>query len=277
MGTLGMRPNRYATRFAELIREGRGAFIPFTVLGFPDHVICAEHLEILARHADALELGVPFSDPVADGPTIQRVSAAALASGATFGSCLELVAGLRARHPELPVGLLVYGNLVVSRSLDRFYTEVAGAGVDSVLIADVPSEEGAPFAAAARAASVAPVFIAPPNASESALDRIAKLGAGYTYVLTRSGITGTEHAAGTPARELLARLKSRNAPPAVLGFGISEPRQVSDGIAAGAAGVISGSAVVERLTRFVNGELDTAALEDWLARMRAAACKQTAT
>ncbi|MGH8377358.1 MAG: tryptophan synthase subunit alpha, partial [Gammaproteobacteria bacterium] len=247
----------------------------FTVLGFPSHAVCAEHLEILARHADALELGVPFSDPVADGPTIQRASAAALAAGATFTVCLELVAGLRARHPKLPVGLLVYGNLVVSRSLDWFYAEVATAGADSVLIADVPGEEGAPFAAAARAAGVAPVFIAPPNISEAALDHIAKLGAGYTYVLTRSGITGTEHAAGAPARELLARLKSRNAPPAVLGFGVSEPRQVSDGIAAGAAGVICGSAVVERLTRLANGELNDDALDDWLAAMHAATHKKT--
>ncbi|MGH8311728.1 MAG: tryptophan synthase subunit alpha [Gammaproteobacteria bacterium] len=271
-----MRFDRYATRFAELAREGRGAFIPFTVLGFPNHVICTDHLEILAHHADALELGVPFSDPVADGPTIQRASAAALAAGATFTVCLELVAGLRARHPKLPIGLLVYGNLVVSRSLARFYAEVATAGADSVLIADVPSEEGAPFAAAARAAGVAPVFIAPPNASESALDRITELGVGYTYVLTRSGITGTEHAAGKPARELLARLEARDAPPAVLGFGISEPRQVTDGIAAGATGVISGSAVVERLTRFVNDELDAGVLEVWLASMHAAARKQNA-
>jgi len=268
--------DRYATRFAELSRAGRGMFIPFTVLGFPSRTVCVEHLEILARHADALELGVPFSDPVADGPTIQRASAAALDAGTTFGACLELVAGLRAHHPDLPIGLLVYGNLVIGRTLDWFYTEVAAAGADSVLIADVPSEEGAPFAAAARAAGVLPVFIAPPNADKAALDRIAKLGAGYTYVLTRSGVTGTEHAAGAPARELLAQLKARDAPPAVLGFGVSEPRQVSDGITAGAAGVICGSAVVDHLTRLASGKLDAAVFEEWLASMHAAARKMIA-
>ncbi|MGA9854017.1 MAG: tryptophan synthase subunit alpha [Gammaproteobacteria bacterium] len=271
-----MTPDRYANRFAELARVGRGAFIPFTVLGFPSHGVCTEHLEILARHADALELGIPFSDPVADGPTIQRASAAALAAGATFGACLELVAGLRAQHSDLPIGLLVYANLVISRTLDGFYAQVAGAGADSVLIADVPSEEGAPFAAAARVAGVAPVFIAPPNAGQAALDRIAKLGAGYTYVLTRSGVTGTEHAAGAPARELLAQLEARDAPPAVLGFGISEPGQVREGIAAGAAGVISGSAVVSRLTQLAFGEIEAAALEGWLTSMHAAANKENA-
>ncbi len=267
--------DRYATRFAGLAHAKRGAFIPFTVLGFPTRTGCAEHLEILARHADALELGIPFSDPVADGPTIQRASAAALAAGATFGVCLELVAGLRAQHPDLPIGLLVYANLVISRTLESFYAKVAAAGADSVLIADVPSEEGAPFAAAARAAGVSPVFIAPPNAGHAALDRIARLGAGYTYVLTRSGVTGTEHAAGTPARELLAQLEARDAPPAVLGFGVSEPSQVCEGIAAGAAGVICGSAVVKRLTQHASGELDLAVLEDWLASMHAAAHGET--
>ncbi len=251
-------------------------FIPFTVLGFPSHTVCAGHLEILARHADALELGIPFSDPVADGPTIQRANAAALAAGATFSACLELVAGLRAQHPDLPIGLLVYANLVISRTLEGFYSRVAAVGADSVLIADVPSEEGAPFAAAARAAGVLPVFIAPPNAGQAALDRIAKLGAGYTYVLTRSGVTGTEHAAGTPARELLVQLAARDAPPAVLGFGVSEPAQVRDGIAAGAAGVICGSAVVNRLAQLASGQLEVAALEGWLASMHVAASKENA-
>jgi tryptophan synthase alpha chain len=271
-----MLMDRYSLRFDELFRAGRGAFIPFTVLGFPSRKICGEHLEMLARHADALELGIPFSDPVADGPTIQRAGARALAAGTTFRVCLDLVATLRARHPDLPIGLLVYANLVINRRIGHFYGEVADVGVDSVLIADVPSEEGAPFAAAARAAEVAPVFIAPPNADEAALDRIAELGAGYTYVLTRSGVTGAEQAAGPPAHELLAELAARDAPPPVLGFGISEPAQVSAGIAAGAAGVICGSAVVERLQRLVETETDTVTIEAWLGSMHVAARKEEA-
>lgn len=261
---------RYAERFAELARAGRGAFIPFTVLGFPDMKCCAGQLELLAEHADALELGIPFSDPVADGPTVQRASAAALHAGATPARCLALAAWLRGRHPALPIGLLVYANLVVSRGLGRFYGEVADAGVDSVLVADVPSEEGRAFADAARRAGVAPVFIAASNASAAALDRIAALGAGYTYVLTRAGVTGVERAAGTPAAELLAALAARQAPPPVLGFGISRPEQVSAGIAAGAAGVISGSAVLMRLQALAAGEGDADRLRDWLAAMRAA-------
>jgi len=262
---------RYAARFAELAAAGRGAFIPFTVLGFPDAVRCEAHLDLLAAHADALELGIPFSDPVADGPTIQRAATAALQAGATPARCLALVARLRERHPALPIGLLVYANLVVSRGLQRFYADVAAVGADSVLVADVPSEEGTPFAAAARAAGVAPVFIASPNAAAAAHDRIAALGAGYTYVLTRAGVTGVERDAGTPATALLAALGARQAPPPVLGFGISRPEQVRAGIEAGAAGVISGSAVVERLHGLAAGKAAAGELSGWLGRMRDAA------
>ncbi|MGH8225350.1 MAG: tryptophan synthase subunit alpha [Gammaproteobacteria bacterium] len=262
---------RYAVRFAELAAAGRGAFIPFTVLGFPDMARCAEQLELLAGHADALELGVPFSDPIADGPTIQRAVATALQAGATFAQCLSLVKQSRERHPALPIGLLVYANQVVHRGLERFYGDVAAAGADSVLVADVPSEEGAPFAKAARRAGVAPVFIAASNAGATALERIAALGAGYTYVLTRAGVTGAEREAEAPSAELFAELAARGAPPSVLGFGISRPEQAHAGIAAGAAGVISGSAVVMRLRALAAGETKAGEVAAWLSAMRAAA------
>lgn len=264
---------RYAERFAKLAAGKRGAFIPFTVLGFPDEARCAEQLELLAEHADALELGIPFSDPVADGPTIQRAATAALGAGATPAGCLALVAQVRRRHPALPVGLLVYANLVVHRGLEGFYADAADAGADSVLVADVPSEEGEPFAAAARAAGVAPVFIASPNAGAGALDRIAALGEGYTYVLTRAGVTGAERAAGTPAAALLEALAGRGAAPPVLGFGISRPSQVRSGIEAGAAGVISGSAVVERLGGLAAGEATSGEISGWLESMHVAASR----
>ena len=262
---------RYEQMFAALRDEGRAAFVPFTMLGFPDFEACAEHLELLAGHADALELGVPFSDPIADGPTIQRAAVKALQANAGLGRCLDLVRGLRDRHPRLPIGLLVYANPVVHAGLEAFYQRVAVAGADSVLVADVPGEEGAPYAAAARAAGVAPVFIAAPNTAGAALDRIAQLGAGYPYVLTRAGVTGTERAAETPAKGLLTALGGRGAPPPVLGFGISSPAQVRAGVRAGAAGVISGSAVVTKLERLAAGETTPEAFSEWLESMRKAA------
>ncbi|HEX7381508.1 MAG TPA: tryptophan synthase subunit alpha [Nevskiaceae bacterium] len=267
---------RYAKLFGRLEQAGRGAFIPFTVLGYPDMARCREHLELLAAHADALELGIPFSDPTTDGPTIQRADQAALAAGATPASCLRLLAEFRASHPELPVGLLVYANLAVHRGVPRFYADLAEAGVDSALVVDVPTEEAPPFADAARQAGVAPVFIAPPGAAPEVLARIAAFGAGYTYVLARAGVTGAELAGGTPSDGLLARLAAAGAPPPVLGFGMSTPGHVRDGIRAGAAGVISGSAVVERLRAWDAGTCQREAVAEWLAGMHGAATRSAA-
>lgn len=262
--------SRYGKLFRRLDAAGRGAFIPFTVLGYPDRARCREHLELLAAHADALELGIPFSDPTADGPTIQRADQAALAAGATPEGCLALLAEFRSHHPELPIGLLVYANLAVHRGVPRFYEDLARAGADSALVVDVPMEEAPPFAAAARQAGVAPVFIAPPGAAPEVLARIASLGAGYTYVLARAGVTGAEVAGSGPQDDLLARLAAAGAPPPVLGFGMSTPEHVRDGIRAGAAGVISGSAVVERLRAWDEGIRSRERIAAWLAQMQGA-------
>lgn len=165
---------RYEAMFARLAERGEGAFVPFAVLGDPDRERSRDALEaLIAGGADALELGIPFSDPVADGPTIQAADQRALAAGATPQGCLDLVAQVRADHPELPIGLLVYANLVVAPGIDGFYARAAAAGVDSVLVADVPTLEVEPFVLAARSHGIAPVLVAPPNASPERLATIA--------------------------------------------------------------------------------------------------------
>lgn len=236
--------NRYRETFARL--EGELAFIPFVVLGDPTPDESLAVVDALVEGgADMLELGIPFSDPIADGPTIQAASLRAREAGTTPGRALELLVEVRRRHPSIPIGLLVYANLV---RLDAFYAEVASAGADSVLVADVPTREAAPYVEAARAAGVAPVMIAPPNASDATLDRVAELSEGYTYVVTRRGVTGAEQEAGTADRRgMLEALKTRGAPPPVLGFGISTPEHMRAAREAGAMGAISGSAVVRRI------------------------------
>ncbi len=262
--------SRYAALFSRLAARRQGAFIPFVVLGDPSPEQSLAVLEALvAGGADALELGLPFSDPVADGPTIQAADLRALEAGTTPARALEIVARFRERHDH-PVGLLVYANLVESGGRERFYAHASDSGVDSVLVADVPALEAPPFAAAAEAAGIAPVLIATPNAGDATLARIAALGRGYTYVVTRRGVTGSEAAAQDQAG-LLARLTALGAPPAVLGFGISTPEQVRAGLDAGAAGVISGSAVVAQIA----AHLDDAAARDraltsFTQRMKAA-------
>ncbi|MGL4901337.1 MAG: tryptophan synthase subunit alpha, partial [Shewanella sp.] len=162
---------------------------------------------------------------------------------------------IRAKYPELPIGLLLYANLVFANGIDAFYAKAQQAGVDSVLIADVPVEEAAPFIQAAKAHGIAPIFIAPPNADGETLAKVSQSGEGYTYLLSRAGVTGTDTKAGTPVEEILAKLQELNAPPPLLGFGIAEPAQVSAAINAGAAGAISGSAVVKIIEAYQHDEI----------------------
>lgn len=237
---------RYQQLFDRLAYDGEGAFIPFVTLGDPTIELSLKIIDhLIESGADALELGIPFSDPLADGPTIQNANLRAFSSGITVRRCFEMVTTIRHRHPTVPIGLLLYANLVFSNNIDRFYAKCAQAGVDSVLVADVPLHESTPFRAAAKKYHLAPIFICPPNADETVIKTIAQYGAGYTYLLSRAGVTGTEISANQPLGNLVKQLKQHNAPPAIQGFGISKPEQVKMVIAEGAAGAISGSAVVK--------------------------------
>lgn len=237
---------RYDNLFAELKNRKEGAFVPFVTLGDPGPEQSLQIIDTLIEAgADALELGIPFSDPLADGPTIQNATLRAFASGVTPTQCFEMLATIRQKHPTIPIGLLMYANLVFNRGIDAFYAECARVGVDSVLVADVPVEESAEFRQAAMRHNVAPIFICPPNADDDLLRQIASHGRGYTYLLSRAGVTGAENRAALPLHHLIEKLNEYHAAPPLQGFGISAPEQVSAAIGAGAAGAISGSAIVK--------------------------------
>ena len=141
---------RYETLFAQLKNRQEGAFVPFVTLGDPGPEQSLKIIDALIEGgADALELGIPFSDPLADGPTIQGAALRAFAAGVTPAQCFEMLAAIRQKHPTIPIGLLMYANLVFSPGIDAFYAQCARVGVDSVLVADVPVEESAPFRQAA--------------------------------------------------------------------------------------------------------------------------------
>ncbi|MGL6313710.1 tryptophan synthase subunit alpha [Vibrio sp. WXL103] len=238
--------DRYNAMFARLNDKNQGAFVPFVTVCDPNPELSYQIMETLVESgADALELGIPFSDPLADGPTIQGANIRALESGATPDICFEQIGKIRAKYQELPIGLLMYANLVYSRGIDNFYQRCAEAGIDSVLVADVPTNEADEFIQAARKHGVHPIFIAPPTATDETLKQVSELGGGYTYLLSRAGVTGAETKANMPVGDMLGRLNQFDAPPALLGFGISEPAQVKQALEAGAAGAISGSAVVK--------------------------------
>ena len=236
--------NRYETVFKDLESQSRGALVPFLMLGewgFEDTLCWVDML--VGNGADALELGMPFSDPVADGPVIQQSSVTALEKDATPDSCFQMIALIREKYPRLPLGLLTYANLVVARGINKFYKDAANSGLDSVLMADIPAHAIKVFAEAAEKNKILPILIAPPNATEQQLKVIAQFSKGYTYVVSRSGVTGASQQAGIP-NEIIRRLKQLKAPPALLGFGISTTEDVENAIEAGCGGAICGSALV---------------------------------
>ncbi|MBV9528748.1 tryptophan synthase subunit alpha [Sphingomonas sp.] len=239
--------SRYAAMFDRLGAKREAAFGAFLMLGDPGIETCARLLDtVVEGGADMIEVGFPFSDPVADGPVIQAAGQRALAAGVKVGDCFELIAGFRRRHPNVPVGILTYANLVMARG--GFARDAAEAGADSLLIADVPTLEIEPFAKQMEQAGIEPVLIAAANTPNAALARVAALSKAYTYCVSRAGITGT-HSGGTFDATLPAKLRELGAPPPVFGFGISRPEHVRQAIEAGAAGVISGSAIVDCAAR----------------------------
>lgn len=248
--------DRYSQLFDRLNQTGEGAFVPFLMLSDPS---IDESWEIITAvvegGADALELGVPFSDPVADGPTIQKSHIRALDGGATVDGCLGLIRKIRDAYPDLPIGMLIYANVAYVRGLERFYTEFKEAGADSILLPDVPVREGAPFAAAAEAAGINPIFIAPAQASEASLEGVAARSRGYIYAISRDGVTGTERESDTSGlKEVVENVTKFGGAPVLLGFGISSPAHVHNAIAAGAAGAITGSALTKIIDAHAEGE-----------------------
>jgi tryptophan synthase alpha chain len=239
--------SRYAAMFERLSQRDEGAFGAFLMLGDPDLETSARLLDaVVEGGADMVEVGIPFSDPVADGPVIQAAAQRALAAGVTVSDCFDLIAGFRERHPAVPVGILTYANIVMARP--GFMRDAAEAGVDSLLIADVPALEAKRFTLELEQAGIEPVLIAAANSPDATLERIARLSKGYTYCVSRAGITGT-HAGGQFDANLIERLSLYGAPPPVFGFGISTPEHVRSALAAGASGVICGSAIVDLASR----------------------------
>ncbi|MBN9644378.1 tryptophan synthase subunit alpha [Corynebacterium mendelii] len=248
--------SRYEDLFATLKSKNEGAFVPFIMLGDPDADTSFSIIEaVIEAGADALELGVPFSDPVADGPTIQDSHLRALDAGVDVDTCFGVVKRIRDTYPSLPIGLLIYGNVPFARGLDSFYSHLAKAGADSVLIPDVPVREGRPFKESANRHGIDQIFIAPPSASEQTIASVAAYSTGYIYAVSRLGVTGTEVESSTEGlSDIVTYLEGFHRAPALLGFGISTPDHVANAIAAGAAGAISGSAITKIIARHCVGQ-----------------------
>jgi tryptophan synthase alpha chain len=238
--------NRLANTFADLRARNRRALIPYIMAGDPTPQATVRLAEILiAAGADVVELGVPFSDPIADGPVNQRAGLRAMAHGMGLRPALDLVARLRERA-SVPLVFMTYYNLIFGYGLERFCRDATGAGLDGVIVADLPPEEGGDLVTAARREDLATIFLLAPTSTEERIRAVAAASTGFVYCVSRTGVTGVRDDLPEGVRELVLRIREQTPTPICVGFGISRPEQVRE-VAAVADGVIVGSALVKMI------------------------------
>ncbi len=240
-------------------KDKKGIFVPFVTLCDPTlersfDIICT----LVENGADALELGLPFSDPLLDGEVIQHANQRALQAGHSTEDSFKLLAKVRAKYPDIPISLLLCANLIFAQGLDNFYQRCADIGIDAVLVADVPILECEPFCQSASKHGVQPVLICPPNADEQTIAQVAEKSQGYVYLVSRAGVTSADNQTqASNLNTLVKQLKANNSAPILQGFGISTPEQVAMAIGNGCAGAISGSAVVRIIESNQNDQQQT--------------------
>jgi tryptophan synthase alpha chain len=239
--------NRIARRFAELAKADRAAFVPFITAGDPDYGTSLALLkELPAAGADLIEIGIPFSDPMADGPVNQASYLRALASGMTLPKVLSLVQGFRKHDHDTPIVLMGAYNPIHAYGTARLVKDAAGAGVDGFLIVDLPPEEDEVLRVPAKLHGLDVVRFVTPTSDDHRLDTILDGASGYLYYISFAGTTGTKTISESDVRVGLARLRKRTELPCTVGFGIRTPEQAAE-VARAAEGVVVGTAIVNRI------------------------------
>ncbi len=248
--------NRIDETFARLQREGRGGFIPFITAGDPDAQTTVKLIGALARAgADIIELGVGFSDPVADGVVIQRASERALRNGVGVAEVLQVIAGAR-RETDVPIILFSYFNPLLQYGVERLAADLARAGADGVLVTDLTPEAGVKFNDLLAAQNLHTILLVAPTTSDARLKLIAAHARGFIYAVSRAGVTGARTELSTDAARLVARLRAHTNLPIAVGFGISTASQVADVWEYADAAVV-GSAIVGEIESASEANLTT--------------------
>lgn len=241
--------SRLAATFARTAAENRAALVAFVTAGDPSTAATPAILDALvAGGADAIELGMPFTDPMADGPAIQAANIRSLAQGTRTADILAIATAFRARHPETPLVLMGYGNPMLRRGADWFAQAAAAAGVDGVICVDVPPEEDDALGPQLRAAGIDLIRLATPTTDAARLPTVLDGASGFLYYVSVAGITGLQQAQQSSIEDAVARLKAQTDIPVAVGFGIRTPEQAAN-VARVADGVVVGSAIVELVAR----------------------------
>ena len=245
---------RIDKRFAALKREGRAALVTFTTAGDPDYATSLALLKALPKAgADIIEMGMPFSDPMADGPAIQASSQRALKAGQTMKKTLEMVRDFRAGDKDTPLVLMGYYNPIYVYPVDAFISDCIAAGVDGLIVVDVPPEEDEELCIPALEAGLNFIRLATPTTDAKRLPAVLKNTSGFVYYVSIAGITGTKAPDPGEVHAAVARIKKATDLPVAVGFGVSTPEQAR-AIAAGADGVVVGSALVNAIAASLDGD-----------------------
>lgn len=257
--------SRIAEKFAELKRDGQKGFIPFVTAGDPDLETSLQIvLKLAERGADVIELGVPFSDPMADGPTIQRSSQRALESGVNLTDILELVRDFR-KISDVPIVLFSYLNPLWRFGLKKLAAEVAEVGIDSVLVTDIVGKEAEEFAAVFSGKGIDLISLVAPTTTDARLENIAGSASGFIYAVSRAGVTGARAEASSDAELLVSRVRKYTDLPIAVGFGISTSAQIEDVWRYADAAVV-GSAIVAEIEK-CNGKDVVPSLERFIGQL----------
>jgi tryptophan synthase alpha chain len=262
--------NRLDTRFAALDTQRRKALVPFITAGDPSLEATVPVMHALVEAgADVIELGVPFSDPMADGPTIQRSSERAIARGAGLSFVFEAIRRFRERDNDTPVVLMGYLNPVEIRGAEAFAQAATAAGVDGVLLVDLPPEEAGDFRAGFAPHGLDLVLLAAPTTSDTRIEQLCAEGQGYLYYVSYAGVTGADHLDTGAAGDRLHAIRARSRVPVVAGFGIKDAASAA-AMAREADGVVVGSALVAAMEVATDVDDAVARARDFLAPLRAA-------
>lgn len=246
-----MSQARLDARFAQMKAEGRAAFVAYVMAGDPDAATALKILQGLpAAGADIIELGFPFSDPMAEGPPIQRAAQRALSAGMTLTGVLDLARRFREGDHATPVVMMGYMNLIVHRGVEAFARDAAEAGVDGLIVVDCPPEEAGPLAAALDAAGLSLIRLATPTSDEDRLKVIVRGTSGFVYYVSVAGVTGVKEADETAVAPMVERVRKASGLPVAVGFGIKTPERAA-AIALVADAVVVGSALVDEVASAV--------------------------
>lgn len=261
--------SRIAATFDRLRAQGRQALIPYVTAGDPYADVTVELMLAMARAgADVIELGIPFSDPMADGPVIQRASERALAKGITLAKVLAMVRAFRLQDADTPVVLMGYANPIERMGMAHFVAAAREAGVDGVLVVDYPPEESEAFAAALKAGGMDPIFLLAPTSTDARVARIGQLASGYVYYVSLKGVTGAGHLDTSAVADAMPRLRAHVRVPVGVGFGIRDAATAA-AVARVSDAVVIGSALVQLIESQTRDNVAIRAA-DFLREIRAA-------